>query len=372
MVLTAVTVAAIPASGLWGSGAKLLDAVCLIGVSALVAFRRRRPVLVAVIVGVLLAIPSLTSDSSQAYNSVASLPALPAVFLYAYALGSQCAWPVSLVGLVPLTAGFALTAGTWNPLMEMVTVGPWLCGIVVASRRRTAEQLEVRTRELEDERELFGQQAVRYERARIARELHDIVAHCVSLMVVQANAGEQLARQDPGGAAEAFESISEAARQTDAEIDRLVELLATSSAPGSPAGLRIVDELARRARASGLRVSCQLVGDSDDLAEQSAETAYRVVQESITNAMKHAPGAPIEISVRGEIDAVHIEVRNPPATGRDAMLGAVGGGNGLAGMRERIGSCGGSLLAGPTTDRGWVVRARLPRHPDRRVAVVAP
>ena len=101
---------------------------------------------------------------------------------------------------------------------------------------------------------------MRYERARIARELHDIVAHCVSLIVVQANAGEQLTHQDPESAAEAFESISDAARQAETEIDRLVELLDTSAPTAAPAGLRIVEELVQRARASGLHISAAFSG----------------------------------------------------------------------------------------------------------------
>ena len=200
-----------------------------------------------------------------------------------------------------------------NSFVGVAIAGPWLGGLVVASRRDVAEQLEDRAREIEEERELFAEQSVRYERARIARELHDIVAHSVSLMVVQANAGEHLARRDPGAAAEAFESISEAAHQSKAEIDRLVELLDTSSPATPPAGLRIVEDFVGRARASGLRVTCQFSGDSDDLSELAAESVYRVVQEAVTNAMKHAPGAPIDIAVVGHTGTVEVRVVNQPA-----------------------------------------------------------
>ena len=107
----------------------------------------------------------------------------------------------------------------------VLTIGPWAVGLVVRSRRRLTEQLAVRGRELEAERALFAAEAVRYERARIARELHDIVAHCVSVMVIQASAGQRLTATDPSLAAEAFDSIGEVARQAEAEIGRLVDLL---------------------------------------------------------------------------------------------------------------------------------------------------
>ena len=116
-----------------------------------------------------------------------------AVFLYSYALGADAPFPLSLVGIVTLLVGVNLSDGGWNPVPEMLAFGPYAAGLAVASRRRASAELEERARELEEEREIFAEQSVRYERARIARELHDIVAHTVSLMVVQANAGERLA-----------------------------------------------------------------------------------------------------------------------------------------------------------------------------------
>lgn len=377
LVLAASAAGGLAAGGLLSSPGKLAGSLCVLGAVVLVAWRRRQPVVVAIAAGALLAVPELTiyaSDfyrgSSALYNGVLTVAGFSAVFLYAYALGSYCPWRRSLLGLVPLTAAFAFAVGPSNPSVEMVTFGPWLGGLVVASRRGVAEQLEARAQEIEQERELFAEQSVRYERARIARELHDIVAHSVSLMVVQANAGEQLARRDPGAAAQAFESISEAAHQAEAEIDRLVELLDTSSPASPPAGLRIVEDLVRRARASGLRVTCQFSGDSDDLSEPAAESVYRVVQEAVTNAMKHAPGAPIDIAVLGQNGTVEIRVVNQPALSRRSGLEGAGGGHGLAGMRERVAQVGGTFSAGPTPGRGWEVVACLPRHPHSEVAPV--
>ena len=146
-----------------------------------------------------MALPTVMHDATQVNNSAVALPGLLAVFLIAYSLGAYCRWGPSLIGLASLTAGVNTTSSSgFNPLFEMVTVGPWLVGLVVSSRRRLATELEARASELEEEQEIFAVASVRYERARIARELHDIVAHCISLMVVQAGAGERLVAIGPG------------------------------------------------------------------------------------------------------------------------------------------------------------------------------
>jgi signal transduction histidine kinase len=372
VVLTAVCATTLAVDGLLTTADALPASISVLVAAALLGWRRHHPVPLAVVLGVAVAIPKFTPYASTIYNTgTLGTSELIAVFLFAYSLGTEGPWPLSIVGLVPLTVGSALTAGDggFNPIVEMVTVGPWLAGLAVGSRRRAEQRLVWRARELETEREIFSIQSVQYERARIARELHDIVAHSVSLMVVQAGAGEHLARQDPGRAAEAFDFIGEAARQAEAEIDRLVELLDSSPPAVPPAGLRIVDELVDRVRASGLTISCQFTGDSDDLSELAAQTAYRVVQESVTNAMKYAPGGPIDISVRGRSDAIEIEVTNRPTVAHGCEnpersgLEESGGGHGLAGMRERVARCGGTFAAGPVAGRGWCVAVRLPRHP---------
>ena len=211
---------------------------------------------------------------------------------------------------------------------------------------------------------MFAAASVRYERARIARELHDIVAHSVSLMVVQANAGVYLAGTDRDGAAEAFDAISTTADQARAEIDRLAGLLESTN-PLEAGGLNVVDELVSRARTAGLHVTYQVSGDVDHLFAGSVEAIHRVIQEAITNALKHAPGAEITIRLHGGRDVVDLEIRNPsarPAPTTVAGLGLTGGGHGITGMRERVHRCGGDLQVGPAGHGGWVVSARLPRR----------
>jgi signal transduction histidine kinase len=363
-LLTASAATILGAEGLLTSPDALPACLCTLAFCALVGARSRHPVAVGLIGGVLLALPTVLGDASQINNSAVALPGILAVFLIAYSLGTTRPWAHSLLGLASLTIGVNTTSSSgFNPLFEMVTIAPWLGALVVSSRRRLATDLEARARELEEEQEIFSVASVRYERARIARELHDIVAHCISLMVVQAGAGERLAQSDPDGATKAFALIAEAGREAEGEIDCLVEFLA-GAAPTAPLpGLRIVEGLVGRVRASGLTVSCNFIGECEDLAEESADAAYRPVQEAVTNAMKHAPGAPIDITVQGNIETVSVEVVNRPARSAPAALAGSGGAHGLAGMRERIARCGGTVTAGSTTLGGWHVVAELPRRP---------
>jgi signal transduction histidine kinase len=341
---------------------ELPGSLCVIAFCGLVAIRRWRPVPLVLLAGALIALPAFTHNLATVDDNGAFIPIWASVFLYSYTLGSCSSLVPSIVGLAGLIAGINLSAGPFNPVPEMLTLGPWLGGLMVASRRRAATELEQRAKELEEEREVFARESVRYERARLARELHDIVAHCVSLMVVQANAGERLASVDREGAAEAFASIGEAARQAEDEIGRLVEMLGDSSPASPSAGLRIVEELVGRAQASGLDVSCHMSGDIDDLTAEGADGAYRLVQEGITNAMKHAPGAPLEITVQGHENELEVRVVNGPARHASSGLERAGGHNGLAGMRERIVQCGGTFNAGVTAVGGWQVTGLIPRH----------
>src|SRR5580692_8340551 len=191
-------------------------------------------------------------------NDWVTLPFILTPFLVAYSLGTSKGIAAGLVGAAVLAAGLQIQNGSFVPIFPMMTFGPWIIGRVALSRRKLNEQLKARNSELAEQQEIFARESVRYERARIARELHDIVAHCLSVMVVQASAGQRVAAADRDGVAEALESVAEAAAQAQTEVGRLVELL--SSGPtgpaGPPPGLAMVDELVRRASGSGLAVSC--------------------------------------------------------------------------------------------------------------------
>jgi signal transduction histidine kinase len=237
----------------------------------------------------------------------------------------------------------------------------WAAGRALRERELVAAQLGERARELEEEREAYATLSVRYERARIASELHDIVAHALSVMVIQATAGQRLAAHDPEATAQTFDAIADAARQAEQDMGRLVVLLGDEEAIGPAPDLILVEELVARAAGSGLDVRLRLEGDREGLRAPLGQTAYRVVQEGLTNALRYAAGAAVAVRVRGDGEALMVEVENAPASDEGRLAG-VGTGNGLRGLRERVGACGGTLEAGPTPDGGWLLAVRLPRR----------
>ena len=323
-----------------------------------IAERRRWPFAAALATAAGLALVGGFNQTQAVPSPLNILIATP--LLVAYTLGTEAGASAGLAGVVLLALALQTGSDAFNPLFEMVTFGPWLAGRAVHSRRRLAQQIETRNRELEAERALFTFESVRYERARIARELHDIVAHSVSVIVVQAGAGQRLAAADPHEATEALDTIAEAAREAHSEITLLTDHLDAAGGGGPARGLRMIDDLARRAAATGLDVRYRPSGDLDRLHPSASDAAYRVVQESITNAIKHAPGAAIDITVRGIPHHIDIEVTTAGTRRDPSGLEHTGSGRGLAGMSERIAACGGTLTAGPTPAGGWRVSASLP------------
>jgi signal transduction histidine kinase len=246
-------------------------------------------------------------------------------------------------------------------LFVFIVPAGWAAGRALRDREQLAGRLAERARELDQERDAHAQLSVRYERARIASELHDIVAHAISVMVVQASAGQRLAAHDPEATAEAFEAIAGAARQAEEDMGRLVALLGDEDAIGPAPDLDLVTEIVARAAGSGLDVSLRLDGERGGLAAPIVETAFRVVQEGLTNALRYASGAAVSVHVRGAPTELVVEIVNARAAG-DAALAGIGTGHGLIGLRERVGACGGKVSSGPTPDGGWKLAARLPRR----------
>ena len=186
-------------------------------------------------------------------------------------------------------------------------------------------------RELEEERELFAELAVRHERARIASELHDIVGHAISVMVIQAAAGQRLVERDPVRAEQVFTDLAESARQGHDDLRRLVELLGGMEVGGPD--LSLIEEIVTRAARSGLDVSCRFEGSRDGVSAPAAHAAFRVVQESLTNALRYAPGAAVRVAVNGSGRDLTVKVENddsilgdewPSAGQRPAMFPSVG------------------------------------------------
>ncbi len=327
--------------------------------SAALAIRRRWPLAAATLAGAALVTVRPLAQTGTVDNAL-TFPVAWTVFLICYSLGTGTGPAAGLAGTVLLIAGLQVESRTFSPVIEMITVGPWLAGRFALSRRNLSEQLRVRNSELQAEQELFTRESVRYERARIAMELHDIVAHCLSAMVVQASAGQRVPDADRDAMAAALVSVAEAAAQAQEEIGRLVELLGAELPTGASPNMQMVDELVRRAAVTGLSVSCRFVGAYDQLAPAASEAAFRVVQEALTNALKHSPGAPVTVTVRAEAREVQVSVVNSACRESASGLERSGGQYGLAAMRERVTACGGSLSAGPTDGGGWRVLAALP------------
>ncbi len=274
----------------------------------------------------------------------------------------RAAWLVALCAAAYLVPFYYLAdMGSWVAAL-MFSVPPYVAGTVLRLRNETADELALRAQELEDERELFAEIALRHERARIASELHDIVGHAISVMVIQAAAGQRLVDADPARAKEAFAAISESARQGTKDLERLIELLGgTPDDPGGGPDLSLVHEVVTRAGRSGLNVTCRFEGDRDQVPQPMAHLAFRVVQESLTNALRYAPGADVRIviSVDEAERGLAVRVENDGVVQNDAPL--TGTGRGLVGLRERIQTLGGQFNAGATGMGGWAVEARLPK-----------
>jgi len=265
----------------------------------------------------------------------------------------------ALVGALELAVLLANDSGE-VPALLLPAAG-WGAGRALCDRELVAARLAERARELQEEREAHAALSARYERARIASELHDIVAHAISVMVIQASAGQRLATRDPKATAETFKAIAGAARQAEHDMQRLVALLGDEDAIGPAPDLALIEELVARAASNGLAVTLHLDGDFQQLPAPVAQTAYHVVQEGLTNALRHASGAGIRVRLDGGREPLIVEVTNAPAQG-EAALAEAGTRTGLQGLRERVGACGGVLEAGPTADGGWRLSALLPRQ----------
>lgn len=342
------------------------------GIAALTAFgclamviRRRYPRLVTLVFPAALFFPGLFLGMRWQNAFPATL--LLAFVLLAYTAGADLAGGWSVAGLIAL--GFGNTGGVLpGDLAPVVvfTVPPWAAGRVMRSRNQLAAQLDSRAHELELEQGAYVREAVRLERARIARDLHDIVAHNLSMIVVQAGAGRRAIDSSPQISTESLAHISAGVQQAELEIESLIGLVGRQGINGDAQGLQMLDELVRRAAATGLSVTYRVSGAHDAVPPELAQAAYHVTQEGITNALKHAPGAPITVAVDASARSLKVSVENgvagpgEPGVG-DVGLQHAGGGYGIAGLRQRLEAVGGSLTAGPSEDGGWRLEADLPR-----------
>jgi signal transduction histidine kinase len=236
----------------------------------------------------------------------------------------------------------------------------FLAGRVVADRQVQARLARERANQLEREQGAAIKAATEAGRRHIARELHDVIAHSVGVMVVQAGAARHVLDEKPDAARESLEAVEASGHEAMAELRRLLGVLIENgeAAPLSPEpGLDQVDSLVARVKEAGLPVELRIEGESRPMPPGLEVAAFRILQEALTNALKYAGGAPTYALIRFSPDAIEVEVVDEgQSTGPDAGIG-----RGLTGMRERVALFGGTIEAGPReVDRGYAVRARLP------------
>jgi signal transduction histidine kinase len=336
-------------------------ALCVVGFSV-VAVRRRWPLAVWVATTAigLVAVASVDGPSPaflaaiMALYTLATTSRLRTTVLAALVSALSPVVVVVALGGSTLIEAFAAGLTAWSALAAV-------SGVAVRSQRATVAAADERARQAEATREEEAQRRVAEERLRIARELHDVVAHHISVINVQAGVAGHLLRSDPDRAAEAIAHVREASQVVLAEVPGLLGLLRTGEdelARAPVPRLAEADELVEVARRSGLEVTWRSSGTPVELPPGTDLAAYRILQEALTNAARHGTG-PALVTVDHDDGGCTIEVRNPMAPGTRGAEET----HGLVGMRERAGAVGGSLDVGPGGGGDWVVRARLPRHP---------
>ena len=323
------------------------------------AWRQRHPAGVLTVVMAAFVLASLLGVSL--YGFLASVPAC------LVAVAGVAASKPRLEALAWLVIAYLVTAvtalqgpGSWLWGLFLVG-GAWLAGRTLRSRQLMIVELERIRRELEATRDQQALAAVTQERSRIARELHDVVAHSVSVMVVQAGAAARVLDNDKARALSAMEAVQDTGREALTELRRLLGVMrpdAPLELPLEPQPtLDALDELTERVRGAGVTVTVRRTGAQRRLEPSVELAAYRILQEALTNVLKHAHARTAAVDVRYYPDLLELRVVDDGVGGGSKIAG---GGHGLVGMRERAGVFGGSLDAGPQDDGGYLVRAVLP------------
>jgi signal transduction histidine kinase len=301
--------------------------------------RRRYPFTVLLVVGAATAVHGVVAVPEPV------LPWAALVALHGVAAHATRTRALAAAGIAAAVVPAILLLDGRPTSVEAFTVNgvifatAWLSGDAVRHRReRTA---------------LLQEQAAAAERARMAREMHDVVAHHVSLMVVQAEAGPALLDRAPARAVDAFDAIGATGREALTELRRVLGTLRTADREPVP-GLAAIPALVDGVRRAGLRVACTVTGMPAVLPADADRAAYRIVQESLTNVVKHAGGRAVTVELRWTGDALGLEIRD------DGTAAAGRPGHGLTGMRERVSALGGRFAAGPATGGGWAVTATIP------------
>jgi len=332
-----------------------------IAIAAAFLPRRRRPLVTVVLVVAIATVRTSVLGDWFGLN--------PPLYLAAFVAGAYVRpmWLAALAGLfagcgavVVVVATFGWEAYSPSVFVFFLTMvaAVWAAG--VGGRRRLAEAAELRELTADEERRQAEEAAaaVSAERLRVARELHDLVGHGLTAITLQCAAAERLMETRPLAAAAAIETVEEVCAEVLRELRQLLAAL-DGGEPELPQ-LQRLPELARRAESQGLLVRLDLVGDLASVPAGHGGAAYRIVQEALTNARKHAGAVEVAVRVARERDRLTVDVRNACGSRRDGPAPVASSGLGLAGMRERVRVYDGRLAAGPEGDGGWAVRAELP------------
>jgi signal transduction histidine kinase len=347
------------------TGVRPTDAVA-VGLSLLqtlpLAFRRRAPLpsFILTLLGVCLYYPlgyEVTDGTLATFVGVYTVAAYEdrrrsLLGLGLLAFGMSWYW-------VTRAEPFDPTTPIWIGILGLLS---WGLGEYVRTRRAYTAQVEALAERLDRARALEARQAAWQERARLARELHDLIGHTVNVMVIQAGAGRRTLASDRGLAERAFQTIESTGREALEELDRLLGILRTEEdepeLPPQP-GLEQLRTLAGRFEDAGLPVELTIEGDEVPLPRSLDQSAYRIIQEALTNALRHAGDTIAHVAVRYRTDRLELEVAND-SHGNRRPPDHAGGGRGLIGIRERVALFGGELEAGPVAGGGFVVRCRFP------------
>jgi signal transduction histidine kinase len=350
-------------------------ALTLVAAQALpLIWRRSWPVPVMIVIG------AVRIAYDQIGFGFAPFPLGPAIAFYTVIDRSRCIWRWLTVGAVAAGIAISLSApGHSEPydgiFQGLIFLTAWAAGVLSRAKRANLQAAQSRADRAEAELDRQTSRAAAAERNRIARELHDVVAHHVSLMAVQAEAATSLLPGRPAQALSSVEIIGNTARQALTELRRLLGVLRGPSeqpetAPS--ASLREIGDVLEQVRGSGLPVDFEVVGTPGPLAPGVDLTAYRIVQEALTNTIRHSRATRAAVTLSYEPGYVTVRItdsgirRDGQAPGTNGTTGGrpgstlKGAGLGLAGIAERVASCGGSLTVGPTGADGFAVTARLP------------
>jgi signal transduction histidine kinase len=246
-------------------------------------------------------------------------------------------------------------------------IAPWVLGRVLRSQTQMARELAEKEAMLRHLHELERQRAIAEERARVARELHDVLAHNLSVMVIQASGARRLLAADPEAAVDAARLIEKTGREALVELRHVFGPLRHGegeSLEGTP-GIAQLEGLVRRAHGAGLPVELVVEGEPIELPAGAEMAAYRLVQEALTNTLKHAGPASTEVRLAFRPDGVAVSIEDAGDATRPPEAVADSGGHGLLGMRERFALYGGEVEAGPRPGGGFAVRGRLPLATER-------